>query len=447
MLRKSLHLRSVWKSTSVTNACETLLNAHSVTDLSTKRIAQSSLLSLQTDYTNPFLLHKAFNSTPETVGNDKLFNFQSDLHQSNSYAIDILASKSDGVARSTSKKIKSYAGPKTSASVVSLSVLNAASQAQGAQGKAAIKSIRPLLEQRPNDVGLVITLVQLYMSTNNPSSANDCLESFFRRLDDSVSEQDQDIRYNPGLIAVLIALYKAQGRKSQVTEQLGKAASYWSQKSPDPPKSMLLAAGKALLNSGESSKTLDTAREIFATLHKQSPDDRQVIAGYVASHALTSPESIQSSIKSLRPLAEFISDIDVASLEEAGIPQSTSSAAAARKASIANALSVGPGSKKRGADDSKETRTTKRRRLPKSRIPKDFVEGKQLDPDRWLPLRERASYRPKKGKKGRNRDGGATQGGPVKEESAVEEAKDKQQPGVISGGGGGGGKKKKGKKR
>lgn len=426
-------------------ANEALLNVYSITDLSTKRIAQSSLLSLQTDHTNPFLFHKVFNSTPETVGNDKLFNFQSSLHQSNSYTIDLLASKYDGVARSTSKKIKSHSGPKTSASVVSLSVLNAASQARGAEGKAAIKSIRPLLEQRPNDVGLVLTLVQLYMSTNNPSSAIDCLESFLKRLDESVSEQDQDIRYSPGLIAILIALYKAQGRKAQITEELGKAASHWTQKSQDPPKPMLLAAGKALLDSGESSKNVNTAKEIFATLHQQSPDDRQVIAGYVASHAPSSPESIQSSVKSLRPLAEFISNIDVASLEEAGIPQSTSSAAAARKASIANALNAGPGSKKRGADESKETRTTKRRRLPKSRIPKDFVEGKQLDPDRWLPLRERASYRPKKGKRGRNRDGGATQGGPVKEESAVE-AKE-QQPGVISGGGGGGGKKKKGKKR
>lgn len=412
------------------------INVEDVPDLSTRKVAHSTLLSLESKPGNPFQVHKIFNSAPKTVGNDKLFSFQSDAHISNSFTIDLLARKYDGVKRSTTKAIKSNPAAKTSPSIVSLSVLNAASQLRGATGKTAAKSLVPKLEQWPDDVGLVLLLVQLYMSYNNASSAIGTLESFFKRLD-SV-EGDKDLRYNPGLIATLIALYKVQGRKAHVEEELNKAATYWRQKSDNPPEILLLEAGKALLDNNISSAGLESAREIFSTLHKQYPEDKEINAGYIASHASTSsPEIIESSLSKLPPLSKIISDIDVAALEEAGIPQPTLSAA--RKASIANALIGG----KRPAVDSQTSGTTKRRRLPKSRIPKDFVEGKQLDPDRWLPLRERASYRPKKSKKGKNRDGG-TQGGVVKEEVGAPKS---EQPGVISGSGGGGKKKGKGKKR
>lgn len=63
----------------------------------------------------------------------------------------------------------------------------------------------------------------------------------------------------------------------------------------------------------------------------------------------------------------------------------------------------------------------KKRKLPKSRMPKEYVEGKVLDPDRWLPLRDRASWRPK-GRKGKAKAAGLTQGGPVEEEKVKSEA-------------------------
>ena len=93
----------------------------------------------------------------------------------------------------------------------------------------------------------------------------------------------------------------------------------------------------------------------------------------------------------------------------------------------------------------------KKKRVRLSKRPKDFVEGKVPDPERWLPLRERSGFRVK-GKKGKRKDGGGmgTQGG-------VEKEKEKVAPvpaaAVTAGGGGagagGGGKgksKKKGKK-
>ena len=57
--------------------------------------------------------------------------------------------------------------------------------------------------------------------------------------------------------------------------------------------------------------------------------------------------------------------------------------------------------------------SSKPKRKRKPRLPKNAVPGAYIDPERWLPLRERSSYRKKKGGK-TNRDRemskGASQG-------------------------------------
>lgn len=79
-------------------------------------------------------------------------------------------------------------------------------------------------------------------------------------------------------------------------------------------------------------------------------------------------------------------------------------------------------------------------------MPKNYEEGKQPDPERWLSLRDRSTYRPK-GKKGRRRAQEVTQGGTVKVEETLElvggagAVKVEKAPGVQTGK-----KKKKGKK-
>ena len=51
-----------------------------------------------------------------------------------------------------------------------------------------------------------------------------------------------------------------------------------------------------------------------------------------------------------------------------------------------------------------------KKRVRKSKLPKDYEEGKVMDPERWLPLRDRSSYRPK-GRKGKMKAAAMTQGG------------------------------------
>lgn len=350
------------------------------------------------------------------------------MHQ-NGLALDLLASKSNGVIKTTDR-ILSTSTPTLSPHINNISVLNAAAHAQGQLAKPGLKHILPLLEKRPKDIGLIMTIIQLYVLTNNHGSAITILDSLLKRLSESQTPSDQDVLYAPGLVALQVSLYTSQGRKSQIKTTLAKAASYWRHKSK-PPTALLQAAGLSLLDSSDPDHQ-SVARDIFSTLHTQDPNSKSATAGYVASHALTSPEKVSSEAEILTPVARLVAGIDVAALEEAGVPSLPSSSAAAT-------------SRKRALDEKPKP---VRKRVRKSRLPREYDPSKTPDPERWLPLKDRSTYRPK-GRKGRQKAAEKTQGGVSGEKGA--ETKPGGGEGVIKAaekkpGGGQAKGKKKGKK-
>lgn len=373
---------------------------------STKKIAQNNVLIAAHRDSNPYLQHKLFHSTPKSTGNDRLFSFQNRVLGGNSHAIDLLVHKYEGVARSTAKTLSQQKSSTTSTEINTLSVVNVAAHCRDAKGKACLKKALPLLEKRPNDVGLVLTIVQLYIENNNASSAAFILESLFKRLEESISESDQDIRFNPALISVLVSLYKSQGRKHGIKSELSKAAVHWQQR-PDQAHSLLRVAASSLLHSSITSD-LEKASGIFARLHEMDPSDPVAAAGYVASYAALSPSSqIQSEAYKLSSVQDLTSGIDIAALEEAGIPAPTT------------AIPALSANRKRAAGAGDEDKQAHKKRVRKSRLPKDYDPNKQPDPERWLPMRDRSTYRAPKGKKGKQKAAERTQGGVVSEESAA----------------------------
>lgn len=366
-----------------------------------------------------------FHSAEKLPKTDKLFRLQAEKMQQNGLALDLLTSKSMGVTKATSR-ILSEASPTISPHTNSISVLHAAAHAQSQLAKMGLKQILPLLEKRPGDIGLVMTVIQLYVLTNNHGSAVTVLESLIKHLSESTTPADQDVLFAPGLVALQVSLYTSQSRRSQIKTVLAKAASYWRHRSK-PPVSLLQAAGLSLLDS-PNSEHQSLARDIFDTLHQQDYSSKYATAGYVASHPLVSPEKVASEADTLTPVPRLIAGIDVASLEEAGVPSLPSSNTTSRK---------------RPLDDKPKP---VKKRVRKSKLPKDYDPSKPPDPERWLPLRDRSTYKPK-GKKGKRKAEEKTQGGVVSEKT---EGKAAGGEGVIKAaakpGGGQGKVKKKGKK-
>lgn len=404
-----------------------------ISDPSTRQIAQNNKLAIPSPSSNPYLSHRLFHSSGRLPKTDDLFSTQAERMQQNGLALDLHASKANGVIKSTGK-VLSNSIPTLSPHINNISVLNAAAHAQSQLAKLGLKQILPLLEKRPRDIGLVMTIVQLYVLTNNHGSAITVLDTLFKRLSESQTLADQDILYAPGLVALQVSLYTSQGRKSQIKTTLAKAASYWRHKSK-PPVALLQAAGLSLLDSSDPEHQ-SLARDIFSTLHAQDPISKAITAGYVASHALTSPGKMSSEADTLTPITRLIAGIDVAALEEAGVPPLPSSSSSSTTAAH---------SRKRALDSKPKPA---KKRVRKSRLPKDYDPSKTPDPERWLPLKDRSTYRPK-GRKGRQKAAEKTQGG-VSGEKGVE-AKGGGGEGVIKAaekkpGGGQAKGKRKGKK-
>lgn len=399
-------------------------------DLSTKKIGQNNIL-LASALDNPFAAHKAFNSVKEVPQDDRLFSYQSIPLESNKVALDLQSFKYDGIISSTSKLISKHSAPTLSIPVVLASQFNASAHAKDSTGKEAIKKILPELEKRPSDVGLIMILAQLYVLVGDNTSAVELVQTFFHNLEQSVAENDQDVRFHPVLISLYISLLRTRGQKSQIKQELAKAAAHWRTKS-DPAVGLLTAAGVSLLES-QNEDDIKAAADIFDKLREQQPEDKATIAGYVASHANHDSEAIKAEAEHLTPISELIRNIDIDGLEKMGIPQSSNALAIAQLTRT----------KKRGAADGT---SSKPKRVRKSKLPKDLDATKKVDPERWLPLKDRSYYRPPKGKKKGKRGGDdKTQGGVVNEDLNIDA---KPSAGVVTSGAGGGGganKKKKGK--
>ncbi|KAH0291419.1 signal recognition particle protein [Aureobasidium namibiae CBS 147.97] len=380
-------------------------DVHAFHDSSTQFVAQTNTAAISTESTNPYLTHRSLYKTPSTILPDKPFSYQSAAIQRNNYTLDLLAHKYDGIIRSTTNLAQT---PTLDSATVSLSAFGAAAHAHNQAGKEALKSVLPVLERRPNDIGLLLVCMQLYIHSSNPAAAISLLENFFTRLDSSSEASAQDVRYAPGLIGALVSLYTSRGQQSHARSELAKAARYWRQHSNPPISSRALghmykSAGAALL---ESSLPADQqlAAELFNHLHDKDSSDRYASAGLVAALARANPSAIDDGkLSSLTPLSRLISSVDVSALEHAGIPKSTPAAPLTT-------------STKRAAPTS--TQTPKSKKLKKSKTPKDFDPAKKMDPERWLPIKDRSSYRPK-GKKGKARQAMFMQGGAVAEDSGA----------------------------
>ncbi|KAI0115449.1 hypothetical protein GGR51DRAFT_546268 [Nemania sp. FL0031] len=410
-------------------ALQKLVVQSDILEAPTKAIAQNNQIALAGTEGNPYLTQRVAELAGKLSGNDKLFEYQQSVLRRNKYALDLQMHKFQGTDSSTNDRILTASTPTAVLDVAPLGVISAAARTQMGKGNAAIRKILPILEKRPNDVGLLLTIIQLYVQMRKPGPALAILETFLKRLETATSPDYADVRFSPGLVATAVALYRLQGRQNSIRAELARASTHWRSKPKSASTSLLRAAGVELLRSSNP-EDVEAAGATFEKLVAQPGQDNTAAAGLVASFATRDYAKIEPYLQKLAPVERLTAGINVQALIDAG---------------VCSVATLAPATRKRAAaDEPEKEKTAKRRR--KKRLPKDYEEGKLPDPERWLPLRDRSTYRPK-GKKGKKRAQEATQGGVVKEEETLE---------LVGGagavkvekatGGQGGKKKKKGKK-
>ncbi|KAJ3560800.1 hypothetical protein NPX13_g9181 [Xylaria arbuscula] len=382
-------------------ALQKLVVQSDIPEAPTRAVAQNNQVALAGAEGNPYLTHRISELAGKLSGNDRLFEYQQSILRRNKYALDLQMQKFQGVQSSSHNQVLSASTPSALIDVAPLGVINAAACTEMGKDKAAIRKILPALEKRPNDVGLLLTIIQLYIQTGNPGPALHILETFLKRLETATTTDYTDARFSPGLVAVAVALYRLHGRQNAIRAELARASAHWRSKSDSTSTSLLREAGVELLRSSNP-EDVAAAGATFEKLVTQPGQDITAAAGLVASFATNDFAKAEPYLSKLTPVERLTAATDVQALIRAGVCQAAAPA---------------PSSRKRGADGIEKEKVAKRQR--KRRLPKDYEEGKQPDPERWLPLRDRSTYRPK-GKKGKKRAQEVTQGGVVKEEETLE---------------------------
>ncbi|TDZ29649.1 Signal recognition particle subunit SRP72 [Colletotrichum spinosum] len=360
-------------------------------DTESKLIALNNKSALVAEVRNPYLAQRELDSALTLSKNAKLFQHQESQLGQNRYILGLHAHKFDGIFASTSKLLV-VSSPTICTDMNSLSAINATAWALRRSHFIDVKEIVQLLDRRPVDVGLLLSIVQLYLSSNNPGAALSVLETSLQNLEKHGASQ---VRFAPGLVALTVSLYRQQGRQSSVRSELAKASSFWEKRDGRPVDSLLRSAGFELLQSSYLNDHA-TAGAAFEKLCRKTEADSVAAAGLVAAFAASDSAKVESHNKNLPSVDSLIGNIDADRLVAGGVATFAMPASQVKKRRL-------------------EPTDITARRKRKRKLPKDFEEGREVDPERWLPLRDRSSYRPK-GKKGKKKATEATQGGFVKEE-------------------------------
>jgi signal recognition particle subunit SRP72 len=201
------------------------------------------------------------------------------------------------------------------------------------------------------------------------------------------------LRHKPGMIATLVALKGRGGNAKGAESVLDEAVEYWDSYMGDEDRSSML---EAILQEAATFKLKHNKMEAAAKLYERlmkspSPVVRsEALHGLVSSYAYTNPDKAAEYEKKLPPLGA-LSGLDVESLEKVP-PWSLN---------VKRGRAVEETGEKTGEDRSENVKTKKKRKR-KPLYPKGFDPanpGPPPDPERWLPRKERSSYRPKKGKR------------------------------------------------
>ncbi|KAG6263113.1 hypothetical protein E4U47_007505 [Claviceps purpurea] len=384
-----------------------LTNFRINSDQNLRIIGQNNHLALGNMPQNPFLLELQTGTWLSSRTETQTFNFQSHLLARNSSIISLLAHKTDSVRTKAYRAVKHSQSRSLSIKQNDMSVIGAAADTQGLSEKEVLRSLISLSKRRPHDAGLVVIIVQLHLQMRNLGAAVYTLDSFLSPLENSNSEQGLMLRFMPGLVALSVFLKKIQKREGCVKAELIKAGRYWQNRPGPSAPSLLKETGIELISSSTNDDVMLAGAFFKKIMIEENLASPTTSVGLVAALAAADAPEVESNTPLLPSTNSLVQEIEVDKLLNSGILVLPTCSASKTRLDF---------------QDNKAERAVKKR---KRRLPKSFMDGQAPDPERWLPLRDRVSYRPK-GRKGRKKAAEFTQGGLVKATETM---------GLVGGGG------------
>ncbi|KAI3963716.1 hypothetical protein MKW98_021956 [Papaver atlanticum] len=214
----------------------------------------------------------------------------------------------------------------------------------------------------------LLARAQIAAAANHPKIAADSLSRI------------PDIQHMPATVATLVSLKERDGDIDGATTVLDSAITWWSNAMSDDNKLdvIMQEAARFKLKHGREEEAARLYEDLFKS-HKSV----EALVGLVTTVARADVEKAETYEKKLKPLPG-LKGVDVDSLEKTS---------GAKHVENNADLRIVEDEEAKGKAKSKK----KRKRKPK--YPKGFDPNNPApppDPERWLPKRERSSYRPKR---------------------------------------------------
>ncbi|WOH05189.1 hypothetical protein DCAR_0624603 [Daucus carota subsp. sativus] len=194
-------------------------------------------------------------------------------------------------------------------------------------------------------------------------------------------EKIPDIQHMPATVATLVALKERAGDIDGADAVFDSAIRWWSNAMTEENKLSVIMQEAAAFKLKHGRK--EEAARLYEEIVK-SHGSVEALVGLIQTAAHVDVEKAEAYEKKLKQMPD-LKDIDVDSLER------TSGAKHAEGGSHMNTAT--------SYEDNNKEKTKKKKRKRKPKYPKGFDPanpGPPPDPERWLPKRERSSFRPKR---------------------------------------------------
>uniref|UniRef100_A0A0B7AE88 Signal recognition particle subunit SRP72 n=1 Tax=Arion vulgaris TaxID=1028688 RepID=A0A0B7AE88_9EUPU len=228
--------------------------------------------------------------------------------------------------------------------------------------------------------------------------------------------------YKPGIVSALVALYLSQEDKESASEVLINAVNWY--KKNDPKSSALLTLTRANADFQLRNGHAEEAARMLEDLRKVNPGDALVLAQLISSYAHFNSAKAQEISKDLPAVSKIVQGLDVDMLEASF---SSIGPKYMKKQPQKGETSPGQSGDMKSGDALMMKK--KQRKKKKGKLPKNCEVGGDVDPERWLPRKERSYYRGKRKDK-RKEIGKGTQGATAATQ-ALTDSLDASKPTIV----------------
>lgn len=343
-------------------------------------VASNNIVSLNKDQ-NVFDSKKKIKATQANGLENKLTKHQQNILNYNRCLFYLYTNQFDN-CRKQLKKLEGKEAEDT------LAVIEAALFSREKRPEKATDCLEEFISEGNASVYVNLSLAQLYLTQGNVRKACDTLKKL------------GDTQYAPGVVSTLVALYTNIDDVDSALEVLDAAVDWYKMQEGAQKElnTLLRESTDFKMAHGQS----QAATALLEDLRNANPDDIKTLAQLISAYSKFDAKRAQELSQELPPVEELAGNIDVDALETT--PLSVTSR------QLKRGVVTSPTEEAAAVEAEAPGVIKKKKKKRKPKLPKNYDPSATPDPERWLPMRERSTFRARKKYKKQGGVGKGTQG-------------------------------------